>query len=158
MNSKIKYLYFFPLFFVASINANAQSQYANEVDIKAAYCLGATQRFPESMVENLSPLAAEIFNLNNANHLRLQKFSIARAKSMNIAAIREMTAALTAGKEAYQRSVLISNACLNEVYPNKDAAWDTVTTKNLQDCAIRKQGKSEVQRLEQCKDLSFLPY
>jgi hypothetical protein len=155
MNKKYL-LYFFPLFFSASINANAQGQYANEVDIKASYCLGASKPLAES-TDKSDPLIAEVINLNNANYSRLQNFSFARVKSMNSAAINEISAAFTAGQEADKRSTLIIDACLKEVYSDKNISvvkW----TKNLKDCRIRKQGESEVRRLEQCFDLDFLPY
>ncbi len=157
MNKKIFLLYFFPLFFSASLNANAQGQYASEVDIKAAYCLGATKPLTE-ITDQSDPTVAEFINLNNANHSRLQKFSIARIKSMNSAAINEMSAALESGQDAKQRSKIINDACFKEVYSDKNIGVDTVSTKKFQDCKIRKQGESEVRRLQQCHDLSFLPY
>ena len=157
MNKKIFHLYFFPLFFSASLNANAQGQYANETDIKASYCLGASKTFAESK-DNSDPILAEFINLNNANYSRLQKFSTARVKSMNSNAINEMSVAFTAGQEANKRSTSITDACYIEVFPNKGIAIDEATTKKLKDCRIRKQGESEVRRLEQCFDLDFLPY
>jgi hypothetical protein len=157
MNKKIYLLYFFPLFFSALVNANAQGQYANEVDLKASYCLGASMLFAES-TDNSDPILAEFINLNNANYYRLQKFSTARVKSMNSNAINEMSVALTAGQEAKKRSTSINDACLKETFPNKGIAIDAATTKKLKDCRIRKQGESEVRRLEQCLHLDFLPY
>lgn len=157
MNRTINLFYFLALLFTASINANAQGQYATEVDIKAAYCLGATQPYAES-TDKADPRLTEFINLNNANFLRLKNFSTARAKSMNSDAINEMTVALTAGRDARQRSKLINDECFKEVYPNKDLAIDAITTKKLQECTARKQGESEGRRLAQCFDLNFLPY
>ena len=156
MNEKNISFLFFPLFFSASINANAQGQNASEADIKASYCLGASKTLAES-TDNSDPIISEFINLNNANFSRLHKYSIARLKSINSSAINEMLAAFTAGQEADKRAKLIIESCFKEVYP-KDVSVDAVTTKKLQDCKIRKQGESEVRRLEQCFDLAFLPY
>ena len=157
-NKNNRYLFYFSLcFFSASINALAQGQDATEVDIKASFCLGASKPFAES-ADNTEPTLAEFINLNNANYYRLQKFSLARVRSMNGNGINEMSVAFTAGQEANRRSVLINDACFKEVFHSEVVATDPVTTKNLKDCRVRKQGASEVRRLEQCFKLDFLPY
>jgi hypothetical protein len=152
--------YLLPFILLFSLNAKAQGQFASETDLKAGYCLSTIKAgsgaLPESS-EKLDPLMIEFSNQMNAKFSSLQRYLMTRSQSMNPNAVRELTAAISAGRDAHNRTTSTIDACFREVLPNNNPATNTTVTK-MQECRIRKQGETEVRRIENCMSLDFLPY
>jgi hypothetical protein len=161
MKNKFNFCYFLlPLILLISLNAKAQGQFASETDLKAGYCLSTIKAgsgaLPASL-EKLDPLMIEFSNQMNAKFSSLQRYLMTRSQSMNPSAIRELSAAISSGEEAQNRTKSTIDACFKEVLSNNNPVTNTTVTK-MQECRIRKQGETEVRRIENCMSLDFLPY
>jgi hypothetical protein len=159
INKKLPRYYFF-IIFIISANVYGQGQFASETDLRAGYCLSTIKAgsgaIPESS-EKLDPLIIEFSNQMNAKFSSLQRYLRTRSQSMNPNAVRELSAAISAGEEAHKRSKITNDACFKEILPNNSRVTNT-TVKEMEDCRIRKQGETEIRRIENCISLDFLPY
>jgi hypothetical protein len=148
------------LLFFISANAIAQGPFASEVDLKAGYCVATVRAGAGEITEEMRkhhPSLVELRNKRNVQLSNLRRYLLLRSQSMNSAALGELSAAMSAGEEAYKRFRSTIDSCLDEVLQPSEPVTDA-TARKLDACRVRKQGETELRRIENCFSLDFLPY
>ena len=161
-NSLVYQIYAGIIFIFFSCNANSQGAYANDTDLKAAYCLpyvnDGEQRLKKITGKNSNSgtYDNELKNIEEAGDIYNNKLRIylrARNQTHNSEARLEVIAAMKAGEQALSVFNKIQSHCESQLSSKN---LSNQIAEQFEMC--RKKNGSDMLRLEICNNLSFLPY
>ena len=147
-----------------AVGALAQGQDASATDLRAAFCVKplkerlrlVTEFRTDASAGKLawSPTLESSYQDTLFRHNKLMRYMFARLPSFGQGAMLEYAVAHAAGNDAVQRAITIGNACFSKYQVSGVVPWSSVA--DLRKCS-EELGLGSL-RLEQCNDLSFLPY
>ena len=133
-------------------NVRAQ-QLPNDVDLKAAYCIGVlqqilpglkSQQFPPETKDSLKNEVAKAVEQLDSNLNRLQLYLLPRIGYLDLTGI---VAAGVQSQDDYTRSLREGGDCLTECYNKADA-----------NCTYECSRSGASTKMRMCVNISFLPY